>query len=108
MREREELNRFIEENKRIEAQQDMVQSAKHQAYQSDLISQMDYNMRQRVIEVREEERVWSAQQDAEREYRRKLEDALASDFVDKMHPVRRHALNRKTKSANEMGGGLMY
>ena len=105
-REKEELNKFIEENRRVESQQDMQHHAKHQAHQHDLLAQMDFNRRQRQIEWREEERVWSAQQDAEQEYRRKLEEALASDFVDKMHPIRRHALNRKTKSADV--GGLMH
>lgn len=105
-RECEELNRFIDENKRIEAEQDMQRNEKHRQYQNDLFAQMDYNCRQRALEWKEEERIWSAQQDAENEYRRKLEEALASDFVDKMHPMRKLALSQRSRSANK--GGLMY
>ena len=104
--ERMQLTKRIEENKQIEAEQDARHAAKHMAHQNDLLDQMDYNQRLRNIEMKEEERLWRGQQDAEREYRTKLEEVLASDHQDKMHPMRMHALGRRTQSASQ--SGLMY
>ena len=51
-------------------------------------------------EMAEEERMWHAQQEAEKEYRRKLDDALSNPRDDKLHPMRRRA----TASANSLRG----
>ena len=44
--------------------------------------------------------MWSAQMDAEREYRAKLEAAVNNPQDENMHPIRRRAIN----SANSLKG----
>ena len=99
-RERVELLQKIEENKRQEKEQQEARWKKNLSHQSDLLSQMDYNQRLRVDEQVEEERTWRSQRSAEIEYRRKLEDALASDQIDKLHPMRRAFSGSATRHRN--------
>lgn len=87
--ERTELLQKIEENKRLEREQVEQLRAKHEAHQTDLVGQIDYNRRQRELEADEGERMWQSEQNAELEYRRKVEELRAKPVLDKMHPMRR-------------------
>ena len=98
-RERDELLLRIEENKRVEREALEKHRANNAAYQSDLLGQMAYNERLREDDQQEEARMWQAQQDAEKEYRHKLEELRAKPHLDKMHPLRR---KHYTQSASAM------
>ena len=95
-REREELTRSIEENRLREAQRDELLRVKNSQHQSDLLDQMAYNQALRHEEDVEEERMWVSQRDAEMEYQRKLEEALDSPYVEKLHPMRRALSGRRS------------
>ena len=55
-----------------------------------------HRYRERDITSAEEERMWIAERDAELEYQRKLEDALAEEEVTRMHPFRRAISGRRS------------
>jgi len=95
-KEREDLAGRIEQNRQLEAERAEVLSLNHQQHQADLLSQMGYNRRQRQDEFEEEERIWTSQREAEIEYQNKLEDALATDHVPKLHPIRRAVSGRRS------------
>ena len=88
-REKELIRQQIEENRRLERQELDEVKDRNLRYQDDLLGQMQYNNRLRQQEAHEDERIWLAQRDAEVEYRRKLEDALANPQIEKLHPMRR-------------------
>ena len=52
---------------------------------------MGYNASLRDAELEEEQRQWIKQQEAEEEYRRKLEEARDKPVLEKLHPMRRRA-----------------
>ena len=61
-------------------------------------SEIYFIFRERDKASAEEERIWKAESDAELEYQRKLEDALAEDEVYRMHPFRRAVSGRRSAS----------
>lgn len=95
-KEREEINRRIEENRQLETERDTILRDKNRHHQGNLLSQVDYNRRMREVDNKEEERMWHSQRDAEIEYQKKLEDALASPYVEKEHPIRRAMSGRRS------------
>ena len=52
----------------------------------------------------ERERMWQAEQEAEREYRAKLEEALNNPQLPKVHPMRKRASAHNV--APMRGGGM--
>lgn len=42
--------------------------------------------------------MWQAEQDAEREYQCKLEEALDTATIPKLHPIRRWAIQKAERS----------
>lgn len=98
-REREEINRRIEENRQLETQREILLRDKNRQHQSDLLCQVDFNRRLREVDNTEEEKMWQSQRDAEIEYQKKLEDALASPYVEKEHPIRRAMSGRRSGQA---------
>lgn len=88
-REREELTQKIEDNKRLEKSQVEKLKAQNEAHQSDLIGQMEYNRRLQDADVVEQQRMFLAEQEAELEYRRKVEEMRNKPVIEKMHPMRR-------------------
>jgi len=87
--ERDQLLRKIEENKELEAAQIRQLKEQHLSHQNDLIGQIEYNSRLREAERMEQDRMFQAEQEAEAEYRRKVEELRNKPVLDKMHPMRR-------------------
>ncbi|ELT96543.1 hypothetical protein CAPTEDRAFT_143123, partial [Capitella teleta] len=88
-KDREDLLRRIDENRRFEEEESRKRSAKIKNYENDLLGQMAYNHQLRQEEMDEEVRTWHSQLDAEKEYQRKLEELRSTPYIEKMHPLRR-------------------
>ena len=101
-REGDELVRKIEENKRLEEEKRLKVHTQNHQHQDDLMGQMRYNVTQKQLQTDWDEREWQAQMDAEKEYRVKLEEALAKPDVHKIHPTRHAIISRN--SAGMSGG----
>ena len=105
-KEKEILQKQIAENQRIEQEQIRNVKDKNLRYQDDLLGQMQYNQKLRDQDALEEERMYIAQRDAEVEYRRKLEDALMSPEIEKLHPMRRALSGQSGRSRSRNISGL--
>ena len=103
IKEREALVHAIEENKRVEMEQNEKLRNKHLRYQEDLEGQMGYNRRIQDRRSKEEEQEFLAQQSAEAEYQRRLKDAIERPSRDKMHPMRSATLRRASQMADILG-----
>ena len=103
-KEKEILQRQIEENRQIEQEQFNREKDKNLRYQDDLLGQMQYNQRLRLQDAQEDQRIDLAQRDAEVEYRRKLEDALANPEIPKLHPMRRALSGQSGRSRSRNSG----
>ena len=105
-REREEIIRRIEENKALEKEQHQRLEEQNLRHLADLKGQMAYNKQLRNIDQTEAEREWAVQQEAEREYRRKLEVALANPSIEKVHPLRRTSATMQQEQQHRRQGIL--
>ena len=72
-------------------------------YESDLVSQMDYNHRRDTAKKTEEERMYEAQKAAEAEYYTKLEAALANPNDGKDHPIRKFEERKSARTRSNPG-----
>ena len=88
-REREELQRHIEENQHYEAEQAGLRWQRAMDYQQDLVDQMAYNSRNRQENQRLELEEFLKAQQAEREYQTRMKHVLDDPRLDKLHPMRR-------------------
>lgn len=88
-KEREELQRHIEENQRYEVEQAGHRWKRAMDYQQDLVDQMAYNTRNRQENQRLELEEFLKAQQAEREYQTKMKQVLDNPVPDKLHPMRR-------------------
>ncbi|XP_067667219.1 cilia- and flagella-associated protein 53-like [Haliotis asinina] len=91
-REKEELVRIIEENKRLEQERAEKLWQRNMQYQHDLEGQIDHNNRMRDAQIRSQEEEDRLGMQAEREYQEKIKSALKSVHVENMHPFRRHLM----------------
>jgi len=87
--EREELQRRIEQNQRLDAEEAHRVNQGRLRYQQDLVDQMAYN-----TSIREDERQMEADeffkaQQAEREFQARMKQVLDDPSIDKLHPMRR-------------------
>ena len=96
-REREELRRMIEENRRHEEEQAARNREKHANYQNDLRGQIQHNQSLAREQFEREEREYHMGMQAEREYQSRLKTCLDNPYDEKMHPMRRAMA---TRSAN--------
>lgn len=94
-RERLELIRTIEENRRLETEQAEKLHAKHQQYQDDLIGQIEYNQNLRREQFLRDEDEYMKGMQAEREYQSRLKACLDNPEYERMHPMRR-AMQQRT------------
>ena len=88
-REREELLAKIEENKQLEQEQLHHLKEQNEKHQNDLLAQIEYNERLRADERVEQQRMLEVEQEAEAEYRRKVEELRNKPVIEKLHPMRR-------------------
>ena len=88
-RERIELIKTIEENRKYEYEQMEKMWHKNRNYQSDLAGQIDYyqRLRQQAYERDEQEHRLGVQ--AEYEYQQRLKSCLDNPEIDRPHPMRR-------------------
>lgn len=98
-RERLELLRTIEENRKIEEEQAKKVWEKHHNYQSDLVGQIEYNQRLRQDQFEREEREYMKGMQAEKEYQEKLKNCLDNPEYERMHPMRRAMQQRSLMNA---------
>ena len=59
-----------------------------------------------IFKQDEEERMWRVQQDAEVEYRKKLEVELANPNIDKLHPIRKRNSALQITGSGLRGGSM--
>ncbi|KAJ8299832.1 hypothetical protein KUTeg_022579 [Tegillarca granosa] len=92
-RERLELLKVIEENKILEQQQIEKRLLQNRTYQRDLEGQIDFNARQRALELEQERQEYMLGMQAEREFQAKLKKCLDNPEYDRLHPMRRAMQN---------------
>lgn len=92
-KERLELLRVIEENKILEQQQIEKRMLQNRTYQRDLAGQIDFNARQRALELDQEHQEYMLGMQAEREFQTKLKKCLDNPEYDRLHPMRRAMQN---------------
>lgn len=97
-REKEELVRIIEENKRLEQEKAAKLWQQNLQYQHDLEGQIDHNNRMRDARIRSEEEEDRLGMQAEREYQERIKSALKSVHVENMHPFRRHLMSMQNQA----------
>jgi len=93
-RERQEIVRQIEKNRRLESEEAAARQAGHQRYQSDLQDQIHYNSAMREERRRNDDFEYLMGQQAEREYQDKLKTALDNPTFERLHPMRRALLHQ--------------
>ncbi|XP_071169763.1 cilia- and flagella-associated protein 53-like [Mytilus edulis] len=93
-REKVELLRTIEENKKYEYEQMEKNWHKNQQYQNDLSGQIDYNHRLKQQDFERDEAEYRLGMQAEFEYQQRLKTCLDNPEVDRPHPMRRAMMQR--------------
>lgn len=88
-RERVELIKTIEENRKYEYEQMEKMWHKNRNYQSDLAGQIDYNQRLRQHAYERDEQEYRLGMQAEYEYQQRLKSCLDNPEIDRPHPMRR-------------------
>ena len=87
--EREAILRNIEEHRQLEAKQMAQLKDEQKRYQQDLLQQMEYQQLLKDRELLEEKREFELGQQAEIEYKNRLESVLCKTPSNKLHPMRR-------------------
>lgn len=95
-REREELLRMIEENRRHEEEQAIRNKEKHMNYQRDLLGQIQHNTNLQREQFERDEQEYLMGMQAEREYQARLKACLDNPEYEKVHPMRRAMAQRQT------------
>ena len=98
-KERDELERVIEEHKRMAQESNDKLKQRNRTYQRDLEMQIGY---QKAIKARGKEEElddYLAGKEAEKEYQRKLQAAIERPQSEKLHPSRRRTIERHGGSA---------
>lgn len=94
--ERESILRNIEDHRQLEAEQLAQMKNEQKRYQMDLQQQMQYQRLMKEREEMEERREFELGQQAEMEYKRRLEMAVQKTSTNKQHPMRNVAPTTQT------------
>jgi len=88
-REREDLLKLIETNRRQEEELAIKNKEKHMNYQQDLRSQIQHNDNLAREQFERDEQEYFKGMQAEREYQGRLKACLDNPEYEKVHPMRR-------------------
>lgn len=94
--ERDAILRNIEEHRQLEAEQLAQQKEEQKRYQQDLLQQIEYQQLLKDRELLEEKREFKLAQQAEMEYKNRLESVLSKTPSSKLHPMRRLSSETQT------------
>ena len=92
----EDMLAAIMEHNRLEDEKNERIHQENLKYQQDLIDQVDFAERQKQLEKDEDHRLYLSGLEAEAQYQAKLKEALARPVIDKVHPMRKAYMEKKS------------